>query len=115
MADRAYARSPILEVCAPAVRSPLRKILQPRNERLQPNILLSETLSKIRHQNDVKMVSRKILWFCRQIDEILVHFAKFSSAYLHMLRSHPKKAEPNRRKPGYMISILKAFYRAERR
>ena len=57
--NRAYARSLILEVWAP----PLQKRLQPRNK-VHTHILLSETLLtclKIRDQNDVKMVSRKIM------------------------------------------------------
>ena len=59
-------RYPILEVWAPAARSPFskkkkkKKKLQPRHKRLQTNILLSDTLSKIRDQNDVRMVIKQI-------------------------------------------------------
>ena len=83
MADRAITRYLILEVWAPAVRFPSsKKRLQPRNKRLHTNILLSETLSKIRDQNDVKMVNEKNYVILSARVEILFRFAKFSSASL---------------------------------
>ena len=56
------------------------------------------------------MVSRKIQLFYKQMVKILIHFAKFSSIVsLHVVRSHPKKAEPNLLKTRLHDSNRKSF------